>query len=71
MPTPVLLKNKTDSIIVTLTAADIANPTNAILSDLSVTYHLNVAPYTRFRSDGSKFVPEGGYGQYSIPPLSK
>lgn len=38
---------------VDLTAAQIASPTAEILADLNATYRLNVAPYTRYQSDGS------------------
>jgi hypothetical protein len=59
MPSPTtLLKNKSDGLVVTITESEIANPTNAILSDLSVTYQLNVAPYIRYRSDGVRLVQD-------------
>lgn len=35
-----------------ITAAQIANPTPAMLADLNATYRLNVAPYTQYVSSG-------------------
>ena len=43
-----------------LTAAQIAAPTAAMLADLNATYRLNVAPYTRYISDGTQLVLAGG-----------
>lgn len=55
---------------VILTAAQIASPTAAMLADLSATYRLNVAPYTRYYSDGTGLVAGGTFSnQYgSIGP---
>ena len=39
-----------------VTAAQIAAPTKAMLADTNVTYALNVAPYTRYISNGSFLV---------------
>lgn len=41
---------------VQLTAAQIADPTSAMIADLTATYCLNVAPYTRYQSDGTTLV---------------
>lgn len=38
---------------VDLTAAQIASPTALMIADLNATYRLNVAPYTRYQSDGT------------------
>lgn len=40
-----------------LTAAQIASPTAAMLADINATYRLNVAPYTRYQSDGTGLQP--------------
>ncbi len=42
---------------VDLTSAQIASPTAAMLADLNATYRLNVAPWTRYQSDGSALQP--------------
>ena len=53
---------------VPLTAAQIASPTTAMLDDISVTYCLNVAPYTRYMSNGSELVGlEAGEGADTYP----
>jgi hypothetical protein len=39
-----------------LTAAQIANPTTAILADVNTTWFLNVPPYTRYQSNGTGLV---------------
>ena len=44
--------------IATLKAAELAAPTAEILSTTNVTYQLDVAPYTRWRSDGTKLIQE-------------
>ncbi len=41
---------------VQLTAEQIASPTTDMISDLFAVYMLNVAPYTRYRSDGTTLV---------------
>lgn len=41
---------------VPLTAAQIASPTAEMLADVLVTYCLNVAPYSRYMSNGSELV---------------
>lgn len=47
---------------VDLSAAQIASPTAAMIADLYANYRLNVAPYTRYRSDGTtlQMVPSTG-----------
>lgn len=45
---------------VPLSAAQIAAPAPAMLADLNATYQLNVAPYTRYQSDGTQLVALGG-----------
>jgi hypothetical protein len=47
-------------IPVDLTADQIAAPTAAMLADIDATYRLNVAPYTRYQSDGTNLVLAGG-----------
>lgn len=42
---------------VDLTAAQIASPTADMMADLSATYRLNVAPYTRYQSTGTGLIP--------------
>src|ERR1700749_2092544 len=44
---------------VDLTAAQIAAPTAAMIADINSTYRLNVAPYTRYQSDGTRLVALG------------
>lgn len=41
---------------ITLTAAQIAAPTAAQLANVFATYQLDVAPFTRYRSNGSALV---------------
>jgi lysophospholipase L1-like esterase len=41
---------------VDLTAAQIASPSAEMLADLNAVFRLNVAPYTRYRSDGAGLV---------------
>ena len=45
---------------VPLSAAEIASPSAAVLANTSATYCLNVAPYTRYRSDGDELVGLSG-----------
>jgi hypothetical protein len=57
------LYNQVDvGMIATLTAAEIADPSIGILADVRTTYMLNVAPYTRYRSDGTALVSLGSGG---------
>lgn len=44
---------------ITITAGEQASPTAAMLANIWATYQLNVAPYTRYRSDGSALILEG------------
>ena len=46
-----------------LTAAQIASPTTEMLADLNATFQLNVAPYTRWRSDGTTLVSLDNSGE--------
>ena len=51
-----------DRNIVELTQAQINAPTAAILASTRITYQLNVAPRTRYRSDGTSLVSLGSGG---------
>lgn len=44
---------------IVITAGEQAAPTAAMLANIWCTYQLNVAPYTRYRSDGTSIVAEG------------
>lgn len=44
---------------VDLTAAQIAVPTADMIADLNAVYRLNVAPYTRYQSNGTTLVAAG------------
>ena len=50
-------------IPVDVTAAQIAAPTADMIADLDATYRLNVAPYSRYQSDGSQLVSVGAAGE--------
>lgn len=39
-----------------VTAAQVTNPPAGMIADLNATYRLNVAPYTRYRSDGTRLL---------------
>lgn len=52
---------------VPLSASQIASPAATILADLNATYQLNVAPYTRYYSDGDSLVPFDPSGEIVIP----
>lgn len=39
-----------------ITAAQVLAPTAGMIADLNATYRLNVAPYTRYQSDGTTLV---------------
>lgn len=41
---------------ISLTAGQIASPSAGVLADVNATYQLNVAPYTRYRSNGTALV---------------
>ena len=45
---------------VDVTAAQIASPSAAMIADINATYRLNVAPWTRYRSNGSAVVAVDG-----------
>lgn len=51
-----------------LSAAQIAAPDPLMLADLNATFQLNVAPYSRYYSDGTQLVPIGSEGGTIIPP---
>lgn len=64
-----------------ITAAQSGAPTAAMLADLNATYRLNIAPYTRFQSNGTRLVsmsgtvdvqgPNGLFGNmYAYSPLT-
>lgn len=65
---PIGIENTNDSgpdgiwAPVDLSAAQIASPTPAMVADLNATYRLNVAPYTRYQSNGNDLVAVGGGG---------
>ena len=44
---------------VSITAGEVAAPTAAQIANIYCTYQLNVAPYTRYRSDGTSIIAEG------------
>lgn len=44
---------------ISITAGEQAAPTAAMLANIWCTYQLNVAPYTRYRSDGTSIIAEG------------
>ena len=44
---------------IVISAAEQASPTPAMIANIFATYQLNVAPYTRYRSDGTNIVAEG------------
>lgn len=51
-----------------LTAAQIAAPTADILAATEYTYSLNVAPFTRYRSNGTSLVVMGDTNQFGASP---
>jgi hypothetical protein len=53
---------------VDITAAQLVSPTPAMIADLDATYRLNVAPYSRFQSDGAQLVALGGGSTEVIVP---
>ena len=53
---------------VPLSQAQISSPTAAMIADLNATYQLNVAPYSRWRSDGTILVPMDSESGTVIPP---
>ena len=53
---------------VDITAAQLANPTAAMIADIDATFRLNVPPYPRYQSDGSQLVALGaGETEVIIP----
>lgn len=52
---------------VDLTTAQVAAPSAAMLADLNATYRLNVAPYTRFMSNGTRLVSMSGTSDIQGP----
>lgn len=61
--------NGPDGIWVPLdaTAAQIGSPSAAMLADLNAIYRLNVAPYTRYVSNGTRLVSQDPSAQDIIP----
>jgi hypothetical protein len=51
-----------------LSQAQIDAPTATILADLNATYQLNVAPYSRYYSDGTQLLPLSSGSDVVIPP---
>lgn len=51
-----------------LSQAQIDAPTAPILADLNATYQLNVAPYSRYYSDGTELLPLSPGTDVVIPP---
>ena len=51
-----------------LCQAQIDSPTPEMLADLNATFQLNVAPYSRWRSDGVELVSLDQQGSTVIPP---
>lgn len=43
-----------------VTPAQVTSPSAAMIADLNATFRLNVAPYTRYTSDGTQLVTVGG-----------
>lgn len=52
---------------VDLSSAQLATPTPAMLADLNATYRLNESPYTRYVSNGTDLVRQGGGGIDVLP----
>lgn len=65
--------NGADGIFVPvdLTAAQIFAPTAEMIADLNATYRLNVAPYTRYQSNGTTLVSIGGGDQFQLYPTQQ
>jgi hypothetical protein len=51
-----------------VTAAQIAAPTAGMIADLNATYRLNVAPYSRYQSNGTTLVALGASELDQVPP---
>lgn len=50
-----------------ISAAQVAAPSAGMVADLNATFQLNVAPYSRYRSDGTNLVPLDSEGGTLIP----
>lgn len=50
-----------------ITAAQLASPTAGMLADLNATYRLNVAPYSRYHSDGAELVAMTPTAEFVVP----
>lgn len=66
---------------VDITVAQSLSPSARMLADIDATYRLNIAPYSRFISDGTQLVPLGnssetavvvpaGFNQLFLAPLT-
>lgn len=53
---------------VDVTADQIASPSALMVADLDAVYRLDVAPYTRYQSDGSTLTIAGGSAEVTIVP---
>ncbi len=51
-----------------LSSDQILAPSAAMVADLNATFQLNVAPYSRYRSDGIQLVPMDSESGTVIPP---
>lgn len=63
---PIGIQNQNDNgpdarfIPVDISQAQVNAPTPAMIADLDATFRLNVAPYTRYQSDGAQIIALGG-----------
>ena len=70
---PVGIQNQSDTgndgqwSPVLVTAAQIANPSPLMIADTQSTFQLNVAPYTRYQSDGTELLSLGPSPDYIVP----
>lgn len=53
---------------VPITPTEYASPSAEMLADLNATFQLDVAPYSRYRSDGSQLIALDGESGTIIPP---
>ena len=51
-----------------ITSAQVASPSALMIADLNATYRLNVAPYTRYQSNGVDLVALGASDIDTVPP---
>ena len=51
-----------------ITPAQLAAPDAYMIADLNATFQVDVAPYNRYRSDGTQLVPMDGESGTVIPP---